>query len=134
MITGTMKFSLDSIINGKIVRDMTDAEKTSFIAAQAIKGRAVIIEGFNDGKTKEKAVSEGGQMIVNNTIVQKSDDPDYWTRLEHQYAGMAMQGILINPIGFENIRARGTNIQIETALLASEVAHALVQKIKEERK
>ena len=134
MITGTMKFSLDSIINGKIVRDMTDAEKTSFIAAQAIKGRAVIIEGFNDGKTKEKAVSEGGQMIVNNTIVQKSDDPDYWTRLEHQYAGMAMQGILINPIGFENIRARGTNIQIETALLASEFAHALVQKIKEERK
>jgi len=77
MITGTMKFSLDSIINGKVVRDMTDAEKTSFIAAQAIKGRAVIIEGFNDGKTKEKAVSEGGQMIVNNTIVQKSDDPDY---------------------------------------------------------
>ena len=130
MITGTMKFSLDSIINGKIVRDMTDAEKTSFIAAQAIKGRAVIIEGFNDGKTKEKAVSEGGQMIVNNTIVQKSDDPDYWTRLEHQYAGMAMQGILTNPIGFENIRARGTNIQIETALLASEFAHALVEKLK----
>ena len=134
MITGTMKFSLDSIINGKVVRDMTDAEKTSFIAAQAIKGRAVIIEGFNDGKTKEKAVSEGGQMIVNNTIVQKSDDPDYWTRLEHQYAGMAMQGILTNPIGFENIRVRGTNIQIETALLASEFAHSLVEKMKEERK
>ena len=130
MITGTMNFSLDSIINGKIVRDMTDAEKTSFIAAQAIKGRAVIIEGFNDGKTKEKAVSEGGQMIVNNTVVQKSDDPDYWTRLEHQYAGMAMQGILTNPIGFENTRARGTNIQIETALLASEFAHALVEKLK----
>ena len=60
--------------------------------------------------------------------------PDYWTRLEHQYAGMAMQGILTNPIGFENIRVRGTNIQIETALLASEFAHALVQKMKEERK
>ena len=24
------------------------------------------------------------------------DDPDYWTRLEHQYAGMAMQGMLSN--------------------------------------
>ena len=23
-------------------------------------------------------------------------DPDYWTRLEHQYAGMAMQGLLSN--------------------------------------
>ena len=66
--------------------------------------------------------------------VEIINDPDYWTRLEHQYAGMAMQGILTNPIGFENIRARGTNIQIETALLASEFAHALVQKIKEERK
>ena len=60
--------------------------------------------------------------------------PDYWTRLEHQYAGMAMQGILTNPIGFENIRVRGTNIQIETALLASEFAHALVEKMKEETK
>ena len=58
-------------------------------------------------------------------------NPDYWTRLEHTYAGMAMQGIMNNPIGFENIRARGTNIQIETALLASEFAHALVEKMKE---
>lgn len=59
------------------------------------------------------------------------DDPDYWTRLEHQYAGMAMQGIITNPIGFENLRARGTNLQIEAALLASEFAHALVEKLKE---
>ena len=35
---------------------------------------------------------------------------DYWTRLEHQAAIAAMQGILTNPIGFENIRARGKNI------------------------
>lgn len=56
---------------------------------------------------------------------------DYWTRLEHQYAGMAMQGIITNPIGFENLRARGGNLQIETVLLASEFAHALVEKLKE---
>lgn len=34
------------------------------------------------------------------TIVYDDDlnsDLDYWTRLEHQYAGMAMQGILSNP-------------------------------------
>ena len=60
-------------------------------------------------------------------------DEVYWKNLEHQYAGMAMQGILTNPIGFENIRARGMNIQIETALLASEFAHAIVEKMKEER-
>ena len=125
MITGTMKFSLDSIINGKIVRDMTAAEKPSFIAAQAIKGRAVIIEGFNDGKTIEKAVSEGGQMIVNNTIVQKSDDPDYWTRLEHQAAIAAMQA---------QIAPNCLDSPEGVACTAYAYAHALVEKMKEERK
>ena len=123
MITGTMKFSLDSIINGKVVRDMTDAEIATFIAAQAIKGRAVIIEGFNDGKTKDKAVSEGGQMIVNNTIVQKSDEPDYWTLLEHQYAGMAMQGLILTA-------SKHMGTDQEVAQWAKEYAHALVEKMK----
>jgi hypothetical protein len=47
---------------------------------------------------------------------------------------MAMQGILTNPIGFENLRARGADLQKEAAQLASEFAHALVEKMKEERK
>ena len=60
------------------------------------------------------------------------DEPDYWTRLEHQYAGMAMQGIITNPIGFENIRARANgNLADEVAQLANEYAHALIQKLKE---
>ena len=71
------------------------------------------------------------ELFFGSLDVSSYDDPDYWTRLEHQYAGMAMQGILTNPIGFENIRVRGTNIQIETALLASEFAHTLVEKMKE---
>lgn len=69
-------------------------------------------------------------LIKNFTFLDA--EKDYYTKLEHQYAGMAMQGILTNPIGFENIRARGVNIQIETALLAREFAHALVQELKEE--
>lgn len=77
---------------------------------------------------------EGGTLWKESELEFLEDDSDYWTRLEHQYAGMAMQGIMTNPIGFENIRARGTNIQIETALLASEFAHALVEKMKEGRK
>ena len=72
-------------------------------------------------------------IATNLQLLPSEDEPDYWTRLEHQYAGMAMQGILTNPIGFENIRSRGKNIQVETALLASEFAHALVEKMKEER-
>jgi hypothetical protein len=60
-------------------------------------------------------------------------DHDYWTRLEHQYAGMAMQGILaceewkISP-------REGVSFAGEVALQAQEIAHALVEKMKEERK
>ena len=59
-------------------------------------------------------------------------DPDYWTRLEHQYAGMAMQGlmtILPNIGGLE-----GRTPKDEIVDIAMETAHALVQKLKEERK
>ena len=51
-------------------------------------------------------------------------NPDYWTRLEHTYAGMAMQGLLQSP---------HLNIMQEEPLvgMASSIAHALVQKLKE---
>ena len=51
-------------------------------------------------------------------------DDDYWTRLEHQYAGMAMQGLLQSP---------HLNIMQEEPLvgMASSIAHALIQELKE---
>ncbi len=54
------------------------------------------------------------------------DEPDYWTRLEHQYAGMAMQGILAK-YGMEPLPD-------DLISDACEYAHALVEKMKEERK
>ena len=49
------------------------------------------------------------------------DDPDYWTRLEHTYAGMAMQGMMAH-----------TNIDYDEIVdLCVEFAHALVEKLKE---
>ena len=56
-----------------------------------------------------------------------SDDTefvDYWTKLEHQYAGMAMQGLLQSP---------HLNIMQEEPLvgMASSIAHALVEKMME---
>lgn len=60
-----------------------------------------------------------------NGIKQGIDyTPDYWTRLEHQYAGMAMQGLLQSP---------HLNIMQEEPLvgMASSIAHALVEKLKE---
>ena len=52
--------------------------------------------------------------------------PDYWTRLEHQYAGMAMQGILSNNELYREI-CKSRNLEITIM----EYAHALVQKLKE---
>ena len=66
-------------------------------------------------------------------IDDERGDPDYWTRLEHQYAGMAMQGILaceewkISP-------REGVSFAGEVALQAQEIAHALVEKYKKEEK
>lgn len=58
-------------------------------------------------------------------------NPDYWTRLEHQYAGMAMQGILSN--ANHALWDRENNAE-GIAKSASAIAHALVEKMKEERK
>lgn len=54
--------------------------------------------------------------------------PDYWTRLEHQAAITAMQGMMSNP-----------SIDIEDSCnavvtIAKKYSHALVEKMKEERK
>lgn len=80
-----------------------------------------------------------GQFTENclNGIKQDQDivhEPDYWTKLEHQYAGMAMQGlmtILPNIGGLE-----GRTPKDEIVDIAMETAHALVEKLKkkEERK
>ena len=52
------------------------------------------------------------------------DTPDYWTRLEHQYAGMAMQGLCANS-GWDDST---WETMAEDAISA---AHALIQKLKE---
>ena len=58
------------------------------------------------------------------------ESPDYWTRLEHQYAGMAMQGILSCP-EWNIVPREGVSHTQECALQAQGFAHALVEKLKE---
>ena len=60
-------------------------------------------------------------------------DDDYWTRLEHQYAGMAMQGILSNPESELDYKGDETLPQA-LAGCAAKVAHALVEKYKKEER
>ena len=55
-------------------------------------------------------------------ILEDVEVSDYWTRLEHQYAGMAMQGILSHYGDYHVCDLPGHCISI---------AHALVEKLKE---
>ena len=53
-------------------------------------------------------------------------DPDYWEKLKHQYAGMAMQGIMANSL-FMPYDGK------EIANISNDIATALVNKLKEEK-
>ena len=55
--------------------------------------------------------------------------PDYWTKLEHQYAGMAMQGLMSY---IEQVTpTKGHSYCDAIVDLSVKVAHALVEKLKE---
>lgn len=60
--------------------------------------------------------------------IEDKNNPDYWTRLEHQYAGMAMQGLVTRG---EVLGSSVQEIARDIAEISCEVAHALVEKIKE---
>jgi hypothetical protein len=89
-----------------------------------------MIEAINDIDSIRCMVEDIHEEITNT--------PDYWTRLEHTYAGMAMQGILSNPELFKatakNAEEFGLIVPQAVAIDANCFAHALVKKIKEERK
>lgn len=57
-------------------------------------------------------------------------NPDYWTKLEHQYAGMVMQGMLSNEYTHKLYL---DNKNYPNGLLndSIKIAHALVEKMKE---
>lgn len=65
------------------------------------------------------------------TIVYDDDlnsDPDYWTRLEHQYAGITMQSILQTMP-----RVSEPEKYMKAAIdLSVKIAHSLVEKYKNE--
>ena len=63
--------------------------------------------------------------------VEIIDEPDYWTKLEHQYAGMAMQGLVTRG---EVLGSSVQEIARDIAENSCEIAHALGEKMKEERK
>ena len=75
---------------------------------------------------KETEMYNQGYMDGYNDGENARIDPDYWTRLEHTYAGMAMQGFISSK--------RGLNIETDMydiPYYSQMFAHALVQKLKE---
>ena len=60
--------------------------------------------------------------------IEDDNTPDYWTRLEHTYAGMAMQAYIIASHISQFSFCEGDMGDCKN------MAHALVQKMKEERK
>ena len=108
-----------------------------------VKATDRIIEVIGVMNREGKAVWEDISGISTNSNQYNSDElefldfpempitsynPDYWTRLEHQYAGMAMQQLvqLVN-VGYEYVYE-------ETAIIAMNFAHALVEKYKKEER
>lgn len=75
---------------------------------------------FDDGRRWQ---SKWHNMIAWCALEDIEFQTDYWTKLEHQYAGMAMQGILAN-YGVEPLPDDAAND-------AYNYAHALIEKMKE---
>ena len=72
------------------------------------------------------------ELFFGSLDVSSLDDPDYWTRLEHQYAGMAMQGLMTILPNIGGIEGRTPKDEIVD--IAMETAHALVEKYKKEER
>ena len=71
------------------------------------------------------------------SFLPEDGTPDYWTRLEHQYAGMAMQGMLSNTtlitVLFDATKDHDELLK-EVIICSHEYAHALVEKYKKEER
>jgi hypothetical protein len=64
------------------------------------------------------------------------DEPDYWEKLKHQYAGMAMQGLLSNSAYLENFMkysVEGDSLARAVSTNAIDYATALVNRLKEDK-
>ena len=91
------------------------------------------LKGFDNLNVEHYIINGNQNWILSEfslEFLESDPNPDYWTRLEHQYAGMAMQGILSNPeieLDYEGNKA----LPQALAGCAVKFAHALVEKLKE---
>ena len=91
-----------------------------------VKATGEIVEVYQYGKPYYiEYVDEKAGRLFHPEELDFLDDPDYWTRLEHQAAIAAMQSLIMT-----STHNFGTSEQI--AMWANEYATALVKELKEE--
>ena len=84
------------------------------------------MDGFDDAvKSEIEKVKPKLKDVKENSFPK--DTSDYWARLEHTYAGMAMNALLLT----NNIRNGDLEGMRECNTNALAIAYALVQKLKE---
>ena len=75
-----------------------------------------------NGDTNESYFPKEIESVWVEEREKPSKNIDYWTKLEHQYAGMAMQGIIARH-----------NVDFDMVIeWSADLAHALVEKLKSE--
>ena len=72
--------------------------------------------------------SDEVEIIDSYADIETAKDPDYWEKLKHQFAGMAMQGLVTRG---EVLGSSVQEIARDIAEISCEVAHALVENLKE---
>lgn len=95
-----------------------------------VKATGEIIDVIPYNRDGFAYIQDDGETVYEFHELEILDDPDYWTRLEHQYAGMAMQGILSNPESELDYKDDETLPQA-LAGCAAKIALALVKELKE---
>ena len=90
------------------------------------------VDGFSHRKEQLdfKDLTQGKADVKEKSL--HKDEPSYWDKLKHQYAGMAMQGIL----SCDDVKldfTENTDEVIDAINIASvKIAKALINKLKEE--
>ena len=107
-----------------------------------VKATGEIVEVQEYSDTYLELIGEfGGRLFTDDELEfdfkqeSKNNTPDYWEKLKHQYAGMAMQGILNNNLLSSVLFKTGiTHVDYinEVVKVAEEYATALVEKLKGE--
>mgnify|MGYP007037125862 CR=1 FL=1 len=93
-------------------------------------GKEFKVRGILTPTADAYAIEEVDLLFDESDQVELLYREDYWERLKHEYAGMAMQGLVTRG---EVLGATKQEIAIEIADISDIIAHALVEKLKESK-